>query len=78
MSKAIKQIADPETAFRIMQRRIDRANAQAAESARLYAGQVERANRLEADLLRARAANKNLLIRVNQLQGNPQRLLLAA
>jgi len=69
MSRAINQITDPETATRIMQRRLERAQAEANESARLYATQVERANRLEADLIRARRANVDLLLRLDKLQG---------
>ncbi len=69
MSAFIEQITDHKTAISIMERRIERAHESARESARLYAIQVERANRLEADLIRARRANVDLLLRLDKLQG---------
>ncbi len=76
--KQINQVTDHKTAIRIMQHRLARAQAAADESTRLYAVQVERANRLEADLIRARSANVDLLLRLYKLQGFVPRRQLAA
>ena len=58
-------------ALRILQRRLMRAQAEADTSARLYAEQVERANRAHADLIRARAANAELRRRLDARDGFP-------
>ena len=77
MSAAMIENVESHTALRIMQRRLDRAQAEADISARLYAEQVERANRAHADLIRARAANAELQRRLEAYAGFPPRLLVA-
>ncbi|NCD25742.1 MAG: hypothetical protein EOL86_09150 [Deltaproteobacteria bacterium] len=70
MSTMIENI-DGNAVVRVMQRRLDRAQACADTSARLYAEQVERANRATADLIRAREANAVLLARLSARDGFP-------
>ena len=72
----VKEIVDVGMQVRIMQMRVDAARSAADYSAMCFLQQVDRANRLYADLVRARRQNAELLRRLDMLQGYPRRLLL--
>ena len=72
----VKEIVDVDMQVRIMQMRIDAARSAADYSAKCFLRQVDRANRLAADLARARRQNAELLRRLDMKQGYPIRMLL--
>lgn len=73
---SVHVIVDGAIRERVMQRRIEVAMAAADFSAKCFLQQIDRANRLEADLIRARRQNGELLRRIDQLTGYPERKLL--
>lgn len=73
---SVHVIVDGAIRERVMQRRIEVAMEAADFSVKCFLQQLDRANRLEADLIRARRQNGELLRRIDQLTGYPERKLL--
>jgi len=74
---SVHEIVSDSMKIRVMQMRVDAAMAAVDFSARCFLQQVDRANRLEADLMRARRQNAELLERMARIEAERKPLLLA-
>lgn len=69
---------NPQMQIRVFEHKIAAMQEAMERTAASYLSQVDRANRLTADLQRALAANAELLARIDALTGYPVRTSLGA